>query len=717
VLRVTPAGALHPAYGDGGIALALDDGEHVEVHDLIADAAGRAVVAGYVQGGSGPPSGFVARLTTGGAPDTTFGGGDGLVTVPVHWVEHLDAAPDGALAVVGELNTGEVRLARLTAAGAVDPAFSGDGWLSLTASGSAVGAVARPDGRLAAVFRSGNVLHARQYTAAGGGDPWWGAGGAATVPLTGVVTGSRWEARTVLAEPTGGLSIAGTTCLQNGCNARTFVRRLTASGATDTTWASGGTFLADLHPGTYEQVNDADRRSDGSLVLATVGTVTADDIVDRVARLLPSGQLDDTWGTAGQAQLPATSPVLPTRLAAGPGGVTLVRGAFDVDVHRLEDRTPAGSPGGYAGIAPARALDTRVAGSGPCLSEPEGRALLLRGRSGVPASGAGAVALNVTVTGAGTDGYLTAYANGRARPTASNVNYGAGRTVANTVIARLGNDGHVRLFASGGCPHVVVDVVGWFAAGDAEPGGLTSLPAPRRLLDTRLAGQGPCLSGADGRALTVTGVGGVPASGVGVVALNVAVTGPSLGGVLSAFPNGGPRPTASNLNYARGQTVANTVLARVGTGGQVRLHASGGCPHVVVDVVGWFSAGAPAVVDGGLTGLVPARLLDTRRTGQGPCLAAPGGRAVTVTGVGGVPASGVAAVVLNVTAIAPSTTGYLAVWPNGSARPTASNVNYARGQIIAGTVLAKVGAGGQVRVFGSSGCPHLAVDVVGWVAA
>jgi len=56
------------------------------------------------------------------------------------------------------------------------------------------------------------------------------------------------------------------------------------------------------------------------------------------------------------------------------------------------------------------------------------------------------------------------------------------------------------------------------------------------------------------------------------------------------FPTGLALPTASNLNYAAGQTVPNMVLAKVGAGGQVSIFTSAGCPNVIVDVVGWYAA-------------------------------------------------------------------------------------------------------------------------------
>ena len=87
-----------------------------------------------------------------------------------------------------------------------------------------------------------------------------------------------------------------------------------------------------------------------------------------------------------------------------------------------------------------------------------------------------------------------------------------------------------------------------------------------------------------------------------------------------------------------------------------------------------------------------------------------------VTGVGGVPAAGVSAVVLNVTATEPSATTFVTVFPSGAARPMASNLNVERGQTVPNLVVAKVGGDGRVAIFNHQGSTHVVADVVGYFA-
>jgi len=98
-----------------------------------------------------------------------------------------------------------------------------------------------------------------------------------------------------------------------------------------------------------------------------------------------------------------------------------------------------------------------------------------------------------------------------------------------------------------------------------------------------------------------------------------------------------------------------------------------------------------------------------------------------VTGVGGIPSSGVSAVLLNVTAIDPSAEGFVTIGPRpastgdifdlvGSygAWPSASNLNVRAGVTTPNLVLARVGAGGKVRIYNQGKALHMVADVAGW---
>jgi hypothetical protein len=214
--------------------------------------------------------------------------------------------------------------------------------------------------------------------------------------------------------------------------------------------------------------------------------------------------------------------------------------------------------------------------------------------------------------------------------------------------------------------------------------------------------------------LQVGGQGGVPATGASGVVMNVAVTGPTATGYLTVFPMGEPVPLASNLNFTAGDTVPNLVTAQLGAGGSVQLYNAVGSTHVIADVAGWYDDGTSAT---GATyhPVTPARILDTRN-GAGP-LGASAVLDVQVAGQGGVPASGVSAVVTNVVVTGPTAASFLTVFPTGESLPLASNLNFRSSQTVPNLVVAKQGAGGRLSIYNAAGTAHVIADVAGWFDA
>ncbi len=116
----------------------------------------------------------------------------------------------------------------------------------------------------------------------------------------------------------------------------------------------------------------------------------------------------------------------------------------------------------------------------------------------------------------------------------------------------------------------------------------------------------------------------------------------------------------------------------------------------------------------------PSRMLDTR-TSLGAAAAAPVGPgetiAVHIAGRGGIPTTGVGAIVLNVTGVLASTSTHVTVFPAGEPLPLASNLNLRRGQIRPNLVVVKLGAGGRVSFFNAGGTVDLVADAIGWFPA
>jgi hypothetical protein len=159
-----------------------------------------------------------------------------------------------------------------------------------------------------------------------------------------------------------------------------------------------------------------------------------------------------------------------------------------------------------------------------------------------------------------------------------------------------------------------------------------------------------------------------------------------------------------------------------------------------------YLVGGPGVTAGTFHPMSPTRILDTRRalgffgpvqTGDGRndspdpitrrTVAA--NHELQVTGRYGIPTSGVSAVLLNVTAVSAGAPGpgFMSVIPKppragdvfndqGSfgAVPATSNLNIDNGDPVPNLVLARVGAGGKIRIANSLGPTHVIADIAGW---
>ena len=404
-----------------------------------------------------------------------------------------------------------------------------------------------------------------------------------------------------------------------------------------------------------------------------------------------------------------------TGLVAGGGYYAEVRSRSSVG-----DSAPSARALGLAGVVPSgggefiprnpfRTLDTRRSGQGPCVAGGTTRNLTVAGEFGVPLNAA-SVVVNVTVVNPTAPGYLTVFPAGTTRPTASNLNFTAGQVVANGVTVGVGSSGQISLFVNSGCADVLVDLIGFHTSGTTITGGFVPIN-PNRVIDTRQVTGGGCIVGGTSRDITVTSP--IPGGAAGAVVLNVTVVAPTAGGYLTVYPTGENRPTASNLNFSAGQIVANSAVVKVGAGGKVTVFVNSGCAHVLIDVAGYTKPGAAAA--GGYTGITPTRRLDTRQPPPGACV--PGGtvRDVPVAGLGSVPANAYT-VTVNVTVVAPTTAGYVTVFPTGDPRPTASTLNFQTQQVVANATTARVGQNGSISVFVNNGCAHVLVDVVGYTS-
>lgn len=269
------------------------------------------------------------------------------------------------------------------------------------------------------------------------------------------------------------------------------------------------------------------------------------------------------------------------------------------------------------------------------------------------------------------------------------------------------------------------------------------LPQPVRVVDTRTAYCQQCGAGAlqsgEIRNFQVNGLAGVPAGATSVV-VNVTACGSGDAGChggtstyMTVFPAGTQRPITSNINAAAGSNIANLVTVAAGDDGsnhQISVFNNSGPFDVIIDVEGYYIA--PSVSSLAFHPESPVRVCDTRQ-GFGPVCSVGSGAngsaqplgagqtkfiALSPGSTNAVP-TGATAAVFNVTAIQPTVSTFLTVFPaTGSScggAPSASNLNVTAGSTQPNRIEIGIDPTSEgVCVFNAAGSVNIAVDVNGW---
>ena len=255
-------------------------------------------------------------------------------------------------------------------------------------------------------------------------------------------------------------------------------------------------------------------------------------------------------------------------------------------------------------------------------------------------------------------------------------------------------------------------------AGPVTLNGSDYVPvAPQRLLDTR---SGTGTGGVKGPVaahgvlrLQVAQATGLPSGSVTAVVLNVTAVSPTSAGYLAAYPDG-RSTTTSFLNFTRDAVIANQVTVPVSSSGYIDLRNGGtGTVNLVADLQGYYTQQA----ESGYVPAKPVRLLDTRRSSPSRAagtVPAKGTVTVQIAGAAGLPATGVTAVVLNVTEADAGAGGFVTAYPGGSTLPVASDLNFTAGTVVPNLVTVPLGANGTVTLYNGSAKPlDLIADLQG----
>ncbi|HET6574575.1 MAG TPA: FG-GAP-like repeat-containing protein, partial [Fimbriiglobus sp.] len=313
-----------------------------EVEAVVALPDGKVLFAGQAQAANYPDYGaVVGRLNSDGSPDLTFDG-DGIALLPGVWYPGMRLAvlPDGRAVVAGggrdEAAGPRVNwVVRLTADGALDPTFDGNGVLGLpqpdfpdpSASAlSRVTAVAvAADGRVVLAgevarphepFFAASDFGVLRLTADGLPDEAFGPGGLRTVAFDQPDGFSIDRPAALAVLPDGSVLVAGHTSaaiisggifVATSMSMTAAVARLTADGELDPTFGDGGKLTFDFPGAVTAELTDIEVMADGRVVLAGNANRVLPQIdfpigwsIFAAARLTADGQLDPTFDGDGR---------------------------------------------------------------------------------------------------------------------------------------------------------------------------------------------------------------------------------------------------------------------------------------------------------------------------------------------------------------------------------------------------------------------------------
>ena len=355
--RLNPDGSLDGSFGSNGTVTTVLNSAEV-ANALAIDANGKIVAAGSLAGGG--PDFALARYNADGSLDASFGSG-GTTAVPVGYgVDQPNAVriqSDGKIVVAGYADDSGSReqfaLARFSTNGSLDTSFGSSG-IVITTFGSppsvteAYGAGVQPDGKIVAaglaIATSGSSvtsdLAAARYNTNGALDFSFGSLGRTQANVGGSTLDVGYA---MVIQPDGKIIVAGGAGIGDlpgpadyWANVNSFVAlaRFDTTGALDTTFGNNGTVVTEV--GAYSDfATSLALQPDGKIVVA--GASRNGNYKWFAQRYNADGSLDTSYGNNGS-----------TLLDFGSGNNEVANG---LALDSFGRAVIAGDAGGFFGVA------------------------------------------------------------------------------------------------------------------------------------------------------------------------------------------------------------------------------------------------------------------------------------------------------------------------------------------------------------------------------
>lgn len=289
-------GDLDSSFGTGGTA-STDLGADDRGEDVALDSAGRIVVVGKSETEPEVASAEIVRYTTSGVLDTTFGGGDGIVSL--HFGSDFDLARAVAIdasgrIIVAGLSNFVFALARLTSSGALDTTFGGgDGIVTRSTCFGGMGDVlVDQSGRIVVGCAESDDFTLLRYTASGELDPTFGGDG---IVMTSFGAGRFADIASINLDDEQRIVAAGSV---GGSGSEDFgAARYLEDGSLDPSFSGDGRMVSVIDGADFAQ--DAALDSHDRIVIVGDSVRVGEPFRYVVARYTPSGKPDPTFDTDG----------------------------------------------------------------------------------------------------------------------------------------------------------------------------------------------------------------------------------------------------------------------------------------------------------------------------------------------------------------------------------------------------------------------------------
>ena len=294
--------------------------------DVVAQADGRIVLAGsssLIGTDTGPERMVAVRLLSNGDPDGSFGtagiaridGNPGGSDNTHYYDGRIEAAPGGGYFMFHgtDLNPIGWVLVKLTAAGALDGSFSGDGRVIASAADLGAGDVAvQGDGKPVLVedFAAANQdFGVERRLASGSADPSFSLDGFAEVGFNLPSLNDDFS-RVVFLQPDGKILVGGR-AQASASNADFAIARLTSAGDLDPTFGGGDgkvTISFDLAVGNYDEARAFAVDDRGRIYVGGISGNGSSNNDCSLVRLLADGTLDSSFSGDGKLTFSFNAP-------------------------------------------------------------------------------------------------------------------------------------------------------------------------------------------------------------------------------------------------------------------------------------------------------------------------------------------------------------------------------------------------------------------------